>query len=186
MAEAQEDGYSCPIKYWCQDETRVGLQTILGRRITLSGVKPIQSVRWGRENFWLYGIVEPLTGESLFYEFSHLDTACFECFLQLVSEAYPDVLNVIQLDQAPAHSSDTLAIPENVVLLFQPAHSPELNPVERVWQDLKSDLKAEVFTKLDDLRAAIREVLGYMSREWIASLTQYPYIIRALSVSLPN
>ncbi|MFM7425963.1 MAG: transposase [Elainella sp.] len=89
-----------------------------------------------------------------------------------MSEAYPDVLNVIQLDQAPAHSSDMLTIPENVVLLFQPPHSPELNPIERVWQDLKSDLKGEVFTKLNDLRTAIREVLGYMSPEWLASLTQ--------------
>jgi hypothetical protein len=157
---------------------------MLGRRITLPGVKPTQAVRWGRENFWLYGVVAPLSGESLFYEFSHLDTACFECFLQLVSEAYPDVLNVIQLDQAPAHSSDTLTIPENVVLLFQPPHCPELNPIERVWQDLKADLKGWVFTKLDDLRAAVREVLGYMSPEWLASLTQYPYIVRALSVSL--
>lgn len=149
-------------------------------------MKPTQSVRWGRENFWLYGLVEPWTGESFFFEFSHLDTACFECFLALVSEAYPEVINVIQLDQAPAHSSDTLEIPENVVLLFQLPYSPELNPVERVWQDLKSDLKGEVFTKLSDLRAAIREVLGYMSPEWLASLTQYPYIMRAVSASLPN
>lgn len=159
---------------------------MLGRRITLPGVKPTQAVRWGRENFWLYGVVAPLSGASFFYEFSHLDTACFECFLQLLSEAYPDVLNVIQLDQAPAHSSDTLTIPENVVLLFQPPHCPELNPIERVWQDLKADLKGAVFTKLDDLRAAIREVLSYMSPEWFASLTQYSYIARALSVSLPN
>lgn len=159
---------------------------MLGRRITLPGVKPTQGVRWGRENFWLYGVVAPLSGASFFYEFSHLDTACFECFLQLLSEAYPDVLNVIQLDQAPAHSSDTLTIPENVVLLFQPPHCPELNPIERVWQDLKADLKGAVFTKLDDLRAAIREVLSYMSPEWFASLTQYPYIARALSVSLPD
>ena len=96
------------------------------------------------------------------------------------------MLNVIQLDQAPAHSSQTLTIPENLVLLFQPPHSPELNPIERVWQDLKVDLKGEVFATLDELRAAIREVLGYMSPDWIASLTQYPYLMRALSVSLSD
>jgi len=32
---------------------------------------------------WLYGAVEPLTGESFFYEFTHLDTVCFEKFLEL-------------------------------------------------------------------------------------------------------
>jgi hypothetical protein len=51
---------------------------------------------------------------------------------KLLSEQYPDVLNVIQLDQAPAHSSQKLQIPENIVLLYQSSHSPELNPIERV------------------------------------------------------
>lgn len=110
----------------------MGLQTLLGKRITLCGVKPLQSVQWLRDTLWLYDLVEPATGESFFYEFSHLDTTCFECFLQLVSQSYPHVLNVIQLDQAPAHCSSALHIPDNIVLLYQPPHSPELNPIERV------------------------------------------------------
>lgn len=157
---------------------------MLGKRITLPGVKPLQPVQWPRQNFWLYGIVEPLTGESFFYEFSHLDTPCFEMFLNLVSDAYPDVLNIIQLDQAPAHCSQTLEIPENIVLILQPPHSPELNPIERVWQDLKRDFKGKIFRTLDELRAELRETLETISPEWLASLTQYPYIMRALSVSL--
>ncbi|MGV0028030.1 hypothetical protein ACFE35_23805, partial [Phormidesmis priestleyi ANT.L61.2] len=44
----------------------------------------------------------------------------------LVSETYPDVLNLIQLDQAPAHTSRKLKIPDNIVLLYQPPHSPEV------------------------------------------------------------
>lgn len=162
----------------------MGLQTLLGKRITLPGVKPIQAVRWLRKNFWLYGVIAPLTGESFFYEFSHLDTACFEWFLRLVSQQYPDVINVIQMDQAPAHCSTTLEIPENVILILQPPHSPELNPAERVWQDLKHDLKGEAFATLDELRAALRESLELMTPEWLASLTQYHYIVNALSVSL--
>jgi replicative superfamily II helicase len=125
-------------------------------------------------------------GDSFFYEFSHLDTACFEVFLKLLSEQYPDVLNVIQLDQAPAHSSQKLQIPENFVLLYQPSHSPELNPIERVWEDLKLDFKGENYANLDELRTAIREALGYMTPDWMASLTQYAYIMKALSVSVVN
>jgi hypothetical protein len=172
------------MKYWCQDETRLGLQTLVGKRITLPGVKPLQPVQWLRDNFWLYGIVEPATGASFFYEFSHFDTTCFECFLQLVSPTYPGVLNVIQLDQAPVHCSDCLNIPDNIVLLYQPAHSPELNPIERLWQDLKLDFKGENFATLDELRTALREPLSYLTPEWIASMTQYRYIMRALSVSI--
>lgn len=181
-----EDDTDRPLLYWCQDETRFGLQTELGKRITSIGVKPEQAVQWPREAIWLYGVVAPATGDSLFFEFSHLDTACFECFLHLVSDAYPDVLNLIQLDQAPAHTSRKLNIPDNIVLLYQPPHSPELNPIERVWQDWKLDFKGENFDSLDELRAAIQQVMGYMTPEWIASLTQYPFIMNALSVSVSS
>jgi hypothetical protein len=115
-----------------------------------------------------------------------IDTACFECFLQLLSEAYPDVLNLVQCDQAPAHSGYDLVIPDNVVLLYQPPHSPELNPIERVWEDVKIDLKGDNFANLDELRLAIKQVLEYMTPDWLASLTQYPFIMNALSVSISS
>jgi hypothetical protein len=150
--------------------------------ITAPGVKPIRSVQWQRQAFYLYGIVDPKTGDSFFYEFSHLDSICFEPFLKLVSEAFPTHLNLIQVDNAPAHTAD-LEIPENIALLFQPPHSPELNPIERVWQDIKVDLKEEIFETLDTLREAVREVLGYLAPEWIASLSGYPHILSALSVA---
>jgi hypothetical protein len=47
------------VRYECQDESRFGLHTLLGRRITLPGVKPVMPVQWPRDNFWLYGAVEP-------------------------------------------------------------------------------------------------------------------------------
>jgi putative transposase len=75
-------------------------------------------------------------------------------------------------------------IPDNVVLLYQPPHSPELNPIERLWEDLKLDLKGDNFANLDELRVAIKEILTYMTPEWLASLTQYPFIMKALSVPI--
>ncbi len=141
------------------------------------------SVQWQRHAFYLYGIVEPKTGDSFFYEFSHLDAVCFEQFLRLIAQAFPDSLNVIQLDNCAAHTAHHLKVPDNIVLLFQPPHSPELNPIERVWQDIKADLKGEVFDTLDDLRTALREVLDYLTPDWLASLAGYPYILSALSVA---
>ena len=86
-----------PVRYWCQDETRLGLKTLTGRTITLKGVKPSGIVGWQRQNFYLYGLVEPATGESFFWEFSHLDAVCFQEFLNLFSRAYPDSLNFIRI-----------------------------------------------------------------------------------------
>lgn len=166
---------------WTQDETRIGLKTLLGRRLTAAAVKPIAVVQWPRKAFWLYGIVEPLTGDSFFFEYSHLNGVCFEHFLQLVAAQFSQCLNVIQLDGAPAHIAQAIDIPDNIVLLFQPAHSPKLNPIERLWLDLKIDLRGANFANLDQLRQAVREILSYMTPEWIASLTQYPFIMKALS-----
>ena len=64
------------VRYWCGDESRFGLQTIPGKVITLTGVKPVALKSWKRDNFYLYGVVDPTTGEHFILEFSHLDTIC--------------------------------------------------------------------------------------------------------------
>lgn len=74
------------IRFWCEDETRIGLKTITGRKITHKGVKPVGVHQWQFKATYLYGIIEPLTGESFFWEFSHLNTDCFQIFLNLVSQ----------------------------------------------------------------------------------------------------
>lgn len=81
-----------------QDETRLGLKTIENRKITLQGVKPLGLVQWERQAYYLYGLIEPRSGESFFYEFSHLDTECFGQFLNQFSQPFPRDLHIIQLD----------------------------------------------------------------------------------------
>lgn len=171
------------VRYWCQDESRLGLKTLQCRQITAKGVKPIGQVQWQREAFYLYGIVEPKTGESFFYEFSHLDSACFEVFLNLVSEQFPHSLNIIQLDNASAHTAQSLQVPDNILLVFQPAHTPELNPIERLWLHLKSAFVWQNYEDLDHLRQALTQELQKLEAQTIASLTGWDYILDALSVA---
>ncbi|GFE70303.1 hypothetical protein CFPU101_29130 [Chroococcus sp. FPU101] len=52
------------IRYWCGDETRLGLQTIGGKKLTLKGVKPCGEKQWKFDYYYLYGLVEPKTGET--------------------------------------------------------------------------------------------------------------------------
>ena len=77
------------LRYFCQDETPLGLKTISGKVLTLKGIKPEGKIQWKRDNFYLYGAVEPLTGESYFYKFSHLDTKCFQLFVNQFSDIFP-------------------------------------------------------------------------------------------------
>ena len=128
------------VRVFSQDETRYGLLGSTRRRITQHGIKPIAKLNPCYESVYLYGAVEPLTGERFFFEFSHLTSECFQCFLEKFSEAFSESLNLLVLDNGRFHQAKSLKIPENVVLLFLPPYSPELNPIERFWQDLKAKL----------------------------------------------
>lgn len=168
------------LRYLCQDETRLGLKTIPGRLLTACGVKPCGPSQWQREAFYLYGAVEPLNGFSFYYEFSHLDSLCFQHFLDLLSAQLGDDIALLQLDQCAAHRANTLRWPENIIPVFQPAHSPELNPIERVWQALKRLLRWQNCESLDQLRERITTALDALTPEQIISLTSYDFILEAL------
>ena len=168
---------------WCQDETRFGLKTIQRRRLTLKGIKPVGKVQWQYKTFYLYGVVEPKSGESFFFEFCHLDTICFEKFLELFSEAYPEDLHIIQVDNGSFHSSLQLHLPDNIILLFQPSHTPQVNPIERLWKEIKEELSWELFDNLEALKVAVEKILAKLSQKVIASVTGWDFILEALSVS---
>ena len=86
------------VRFFCGDETRLGLKTISGRKITAKAVKPIGKVQWQFQATYLYGVVEPSTGEHFFYEFTHLNSDCFGVYLQLLSEQFAESVLIVQLD----------------------------------------------------------------------------------------
>ena len=171
------------VRYWCQDESRFDLRTIPGRKITATGVKPVGLRQWQSEGYYLYGLVEPKSGENFFWEFSHMDSACFQVYLQEFARAYPEDLHIIQLDNGPLHTAKKLQLPPNIVLLFQPAHSPELNPIERLWEHLKGQLRWQVFKDLQHLQERVSELLNNLDLDVITSLTGWAYILDSLSVA---
>jgi hypothetical protein len=143
------------LKYWCQDETKIGLKTIERKRITALGVKPLGLVQWNFKAYYLYEAVAPQTGETFWLEFSHLDGMCFQIFLDIRREKYPAHLNVIQLDNGRFHHSSSLRIPDNILRIFQPPYTPELNHIERIWSHLKQELSWEISENLDDIKEKV-------------------------------
>ena len=93
------------------------------------------------------------------------------------------VLHIIQVDNGGFHNSLNLSIPENVILLFQPAYSPEVNPIERLWGYIKEQLKWLRFEQIEELRAAVQKELNKLTNEVIASLTRWQFILEAISVA---
>jgi transposase len=70
--------------------------------------------------------------------------------------------------------------PENIIPLVQPAHSPELNPIERLWQFLKKSLKNQLFSSLQDLRDRIQQLFEQLTFDQIMSISSYNFILEAL------
>ena len=70
-----------------------------------------------------------------------------------------------------------------MILLFQPAYSPEVNPRERLWGYVKEQLKWLRFDQIEELRAAVQKELNKLTLEVIASLTGWEFILEALSVA---
>lgn len=167
---------------FCQDESRFGLHLPVRRRLTGYGVKPVQVVEPLYESYWLYAAVEPTTGDAFWWELPRLDADCFALFLDKFAQHYAESLNIVLLDQAPAHVAQRVAVPENVILMWLPAYSPELNPVERLWEDLKGRIDVLDTWVRSSLRALQEHVAGIVQRytaETIASLTGYAYLVEA-------
>lgn len=172
--------------YLAEDETRIGLKTQTGKVIRSFGVKPVAPVSWGRANFWIYSVVEPLSGWHFVAEYPHLDTENFQQFIDALSLQLGEDIAVIQLDQAGAHVTSALRWAENLIPICQPAHSPELNPIERVWQFIKAQLKGENFATLEALRKRVQQVLEQITPERIISLSSYDFLLEALFCAASN
>jgi putative transposase len=70
-----------------------------------------------------------------------------------------------------------------VILLFQPAYSPEVNPIERLWGYVKEQLKWLRFEQIEELRDGLPKELKKLTLEVIASLKGWQFILEAISVA---
>jgi transposase len=169
-----------PVRVFSQDESRFGLLTIRRRRLTARGVQPIGSVQHIFEWFYGYGAVEPTTGDRFFLELPYLNAEMFQLFVDAFAQAFPDSLNLLLLDNSGAHTAHQLTIPETVRLVYLPPYCPELNPIERVWRDLKDALAWLQFPTLEVQQDYIATLLRTYEPVTLQSLTSYTYLIDAI------
>lgn len=156
-----------------QDESRFGLLTIMRKVLTVSGVKPIVPYQHRFQNFYLFGAYSPLTGSHLTLELPRCDAVCFQVYIDEMSRENPHQLRIIILDNGAFHKARWLRIPDNIVLVFLPPYSPELNPAEKIWAHLKGKLANIPFKSLDDLSDRLMDLIKNIKTETIKSITNY-------------
>ncbi|NJN15451.1 MAG: IS630 family transposase [Oscillochloris sp.] len=165
-----------PVEIHCQDEARFGLKTTQRRRITARGVTPIGIAQHRYANTWLYGTVAPASGDAFTLILPKLNTTNMQIFIDAFAAAFSATFNVLVLDNRAVHTTERLRLPANVALVFLPPYSPELNPVERLWQELRARLAWLLFDDLDTLEAEMCTQLDRFTPAMVQSLTRYPYL----------
>ena len=143
------------IELWWQDEARVGQKNSITRRWARRGTRPRaphdQRTKWA----YIFGAICPKKGKGAALVMPWCDTPAMAAHLAEISAAVdPGAHAVLMLDQAGWHMSAKLAVPDNITLLPLPPRSPELNPVENVWQFMRDNwLSNRVFKSYDDIVA---------------------------------
>lgn len=165
------------VRIFCQDESRFGLMPIKRRAITTFGVKPIGKCVFNRENFWIYGATDILSGESFYWDFETMSKDNFVYFIKDLSENFSDTLNIILLDNSSIHSFSEK--PENVEFINLPPYNPELNPEEKVWHYFKRDMGYLIFEDIEALRKLVYQKILKTKKNVLKSLVSFPYIIEA-------
>lgn len=131
------------------------------------------------ETLRAYAAVAPSLGKMSCLILPYANTKMINLFLQQVSSDFADHFVVMQVDRASWHRSSYLNIPENIRLIYQPSYSPQLMPVEHIWEDIREKhFYNHVYNSLD----AVEEVLcpGLLELcsepQRLSSLTFFPHL----------
>jgi hypothetical protein len=140
-----------PIEIWFQDEARIGQKNGVTRQWARKGTRPRQPKDQRYDNAYIFGAICPSEGKGAALVLPYADTEAMQAHLDVISKKVsPGACAALILDRAAWHTTTNLRMPSNIVPIFLPSRSPELNPVENIWQFLRQNwLSNRVFESYD-------------------------------------
>ena len=149
-----------PVKIWVADEARFGLHTQSRRCWALRGQRVVLAQAQRYEWEYVYGAVEVVEGLAEFQFLPSVSLALSHGFLQQLADSNAQAEHVVIWDQAGFHPrTGDPALPARIHLLPLPPYSPELNPVEGLWDQTQDVTCNRHFASLDELEAALTQAL---------------------------
>ena len=115
-----------------------------------------------------------------------MNTESMSCFLAQISAAHIDRHVVMVLDGASSHKAKAREIPENVSLIHLPPYSPELNPVEILWHELREKhCSNRVFETLIAVQAEVERGCKILSSKpgTITKLSGWKWIVKSIHLN---
>ena len=139
-----------PVRLVFQDEARFGRMSDPRACWAPAPKRPMVRLAMVREFRYEYAAVSPWSGDLDYMTAEKMNTENMSKFLKQVSQAHKRDFMVMILDGATSHKGKELKVPRNIVLVFLPSYSPELNPAEQIWNVLRRDYFAnKVFDSLN-------------------------------------
>lgn len=100
----------------------------------------------------------------------------FQIFLDQFSLQNEQELKLIVLDNGAFHKAKTLKIPDNIILIFLPPYSPELNPAEKIWAKFKRQFTNQFFKTMHELEEFVCKISKTLNPNEVKSICGYKYI----------
>lgn len=169
-----------PVRLMFQDEARFGRMVRIRRCWAPLPERPVVANGYEREFVYVYGGVSPVEGELDWMICPKMNTERMGQYLTQVSAAHSGEFIVMVVDGASSHVSKDLEVPENIRLLRLPGYSPELNPQEHVWDEIREkEFPNRVFSDLASVTRQLEDGLPKLAadRERLRSLTAWPWIV---------
>jgi transposase len=168
-----------PILLFAQDEGRFGRISDVRRAWSPLGMRPQAPRQVIRTYLYVFTAVCPALGKMTSLILPWANTEMMNIFLRQVAEDFPDYFILMLVDQAGWHTSRKLAVPENIRLIELPPRSPELNPSEHIWEELREkNFANKAFRDLDEVEdnlcQGLNDLAGNLAK--LRSMTNFPYL----------
>jgi transposase len=168
-----------PVRLFFQDEGRFGRISNIQKCWVPKEEYPVIKKQLVREFIYAYSSICPQTGESFSLILPGSNTQMMNLYLKEFSVHYNNYRIILCLDKAGWHTCSNLEIPQNILLWFLPPYSPELNPVELLWRQIRQDyFNNKLFNSLDQVENALENALFnyYSNLEATKKLANCPWL----------
>ena len=171
------------VRLMFQDESPFGRISEPKRCWAPGNFRPECPAQFVREYTYAFAAVSPHDGvlDSLILPEVNADT--MSLFLREVSERHAEEFILMVLDGAGWHTAKALRVPTNIKLVPLPPYSPQLNPVEHIWDEIREKwFDNKVFRSFDAAETTLVEALrnlefdgnrvqGIAGFDWIVSIS---------------
>jgi hypothetical protein len=130
---------SRPVKLFFQDEARFGRIDNVSSCWVPCGCRALVGKQIIRQYTYLYGAFCPQTGEQFCMILPYSNSDCMNIFLSECSNQFADYKIIMGMDNASWHAREKSKNIDNIVPLFQPPYSPEVNPAENIWRHIRTN-----------------------------------------------